>query len=133
MTTNFKSFFLFISAFLINVQFTTPVDPAVTEESYFSEQVTELVSLERQENAVLFAQFLINEIVDKNSFQQSSFIGSQFNQDHANRQKYQQQQSLALNHQRVIQLKINSDDYLIHFYQQSFFDENNTSALFQLS
>jgi len=133
MASNFKSFFLFISAFLINVHFTTPVEPTVTEGTHFSETVTETALLEAQENSVLFAQFLINEIVEQDSFQNYSSVEFQLNQSHITRRGYELLQQVAFNHQKIVQLSMKTDDYLFQYQPQVISDKASSPALFQLS
>jgi hypothetical protein len=133
MTTNLKLFFLFISAFLINVQFTTPIESATTEPSHYSEQVTELVELDRQEDRLLFTQALFSELTGQDPNQQFSATNFVFNQDQINRQQYQAQAQLAFKNQSNTQLKFSLNDHLFYLYPPSFSDENNTSTLFQLS
>ena len=133
MAINFKSFFLFISAFLLNVQFVTPIDPATSEASYYSEQVSELVDLDRQEDTILFAQALFSELAELDTYHHFPVTTFVFNQDQVSRQQYQARLQLAFKNQSDTQLKISSNDHLIHMYHQSFSDESNTSALFQIS
>ena len=133
MTINFKSFFVLISAFLINVQFAASVEPAHSEYFFYSEQVTEPTLLAKQENAVLFAQLLINEIVTKDGFQNSAFIGHLFNQAHVKRSEYQLLQRLVFIQQRYVWLSLTADNFLATRLPSLFLAESDTPNISQLS
>ena len=133
MKLNFKSFFLFLSTFLLSTQFATCIHSDSTQQSYYAEQVTEAVLLEKQEGVFLFAQCLLNQIVELKFSCHSPFIGLQFNHSLTQLQFYHGQQQLALNHQKLVQLIVKSDDYLFHSYLQSRSKQDFASVIFQLS